>query len=119
MKKEYGYFLIPIITIVVIFAVLFVAASIPDSNNKLYKSELSGREIIVPKRAFCFSEFLDEETDTYTVKFHLWGTEENVLKAFYLLEQKSENNNNGYILDQLTTNSYGLYSDLYLSYTIP
>ena len=119
MKKKRIFFLIPIITIVVIFAVLFITASIPDNNNKLYKSELSGREIIVPQNAFGFSELYDEETGTYTVKFYLWGFEDNVLKSFTLLEQKSINNNNGYALDQLASNDHGLFSDFYLTYTAP
>lgn len=116
MKKKLLYFLIPIFTIAVLISVLLIIAFVPNNDNKIYESELTGKKILVPQAAFGFSEAVDEET--YTVRFFVLGTEENVVKTLYLLEQQASDNANGYVIDQWASNSHGFYNDVYITYII-
>lgn len=113
MKKKYIF--ISILVVAIIAAVIALVLFIPNNNSKEYLSELTGKNILVPQGAFGFSEGVDE--DTYTVRFYVLGTEENVVKVMHLLEQQSDDDIREYVIDQWASNSHGFYHDVYITYT--
>lgn len=115
-KKTSYYICIPILVVVIIVSALLITVLIPNNNSKLYASELTGKKILVPQAAFGFSEAADEET--YTVRFYVLGTEENVVEALRLIEQQTSNETGGYVIDQWASNNHGFYHDVYISYTV-
>lgn len=71
MKKRLLYFLVPILTIIIIVSVLFLIFSFGSGN---YHSKLSGIEVKIPAFSLFVEEFQDE--NAYTIQFKMLGSEE-------------------------------------------
>ena len=71
MKKRLLYFLVPILTIVIIVSVLFLIFSF-GSGQRNYHSKLSGIEVKIPAFSLFVEEFQDE--NAYTIQFKMLGS---------------------------------------------